>query len=184
MGADTPEYALWFDIETSGLRHGDVIMEVAAVLTRMASGFEELGSFCAVVVRPRLPRSSMSAFALEEHTRNGLLDDIERGYGVPLEAAEKGVLALVDRWTDGQVAMAGSGVGHFDHPFIKDRMPVLHARLTYYDLDIGPVRRLARVSGVDMPEKDHTHRATECVREALSQGRALAGILRAGGAAR
>ena len=181
MGRDTPGYALWFDLESTGLDPDDLILEVAAVLTRTTPDFEELGSFETAVLYPGPSRPpALSAFALEAHTRNGLLAEIEAGRGMTLEEAEKTILSLVGKWTRDPVVMAGSGVGHFDHPFIKTRMPALHSRLTYYDLDIGPVRRLARIAGMEIADEDHPHRAMECLREALAQGRAFAGALLAG----
>ena len=184
MGRETPEYALWFDLESTGLGEEDLILEVAAVLTRVTPGFEELGSFETPVASPGLSRSfELSAFARDAHTRNGLLAEIAAGRGMALGDAEKAVLAMVDGWTKDRVVMAGSGVGHFDHPFIATRMPELHRRLVYFDLDVGPVRRFARIAGMEIAEEDHPHRAMGCLREALDQGRTFNRVLLAGASA-
>ena len=170
MSEDTPDYALWLDIETTGLGSHDYILEVATMLTRMTPDFEELDAFETVILN-YVSLHNMSEYALNTHARNGLLDEIVAGHGMPLVKAERTILNMIDQHTKGLVVLAGSGVSHFDHQFIRTRMPGLHERLTYYDLDIGCVNRLAKLSGIETGGGDHSHRARMCLREALDQAR-------------
>ena len=61
--------------------------------------------------------------------------------------ADEAVRNWLAQRTAGPVPLTGAGVGHLDLPFIKRFMPLLSQRLTYWPLDISPVRRMLQLAG-------------------------------------
>lgn len=166
-----PPYALWLDLETTGTneRTGNII-EIGMVLTHTDPGFREVARWQHVVhdAPVAVLRAKMSPEVVAMHEANGLLaeldetrlSDRERVVGpCTVSVVEEEARLWLDRWTDGAgVALAGSGVAHFDSRWLREHMPRLRARLTYWAFDVGSVRRFGRVAGVTvgLPEaKDH-----------------------------
>lgn len=50
-------------------------------------------------------------------------------------------------WRGEKVPLAGSGVSHFDRLVLAAQYPFIAERLTYWSLDLGPIRRLAEGTG-------------------------------------
>ncbi len=168
------KHRLWIDFETTGLDvHDDDAVEVYAVVTdqfnRPVAGEVES------LIQPSpeaLYRAITNQFVYPMHTANGLLDDIAHGLAddsLPdLHDVEEQIVTMLEEagCTKGKVKLSGSGVGHFDLPFIQARMPRLAEWLTYYVHDVGNLRRgfedetgrlLVRVNN------DKTHRARQDV---------------------
>ena len=140
---------LWLDFETTGLDFElDDIIEVGCILTdrslRPISSFQSL-------VSPRqsaLARASSNKVVHDMHEKTGLLREIQDFVSVYGELKD---LSYVERqllsWLDSQpvdtsvMFLCGSGVSHFDHWLIKDRMPSLAARLRYATIDVSVVTR-------------------------------------------
>ncbi len=140
---------LWLDFETTGLDFElDDIIEVGCILTdrslRPISSFQSL-------VYPRqsaLARASSNKVVHDMHEKTGLLREIQDFVSVYGELKD---LSYVERqllsWLDSQpvdtsvMFLCGSGVSHFDHWLIKDRMPTLAARLRYATIDVSVVTR-------------------------------------------
>ncbi|MBA3875617.1 MAG: hypothetical protein C0498_01550 [Anaerolinea sp.] len=179
---DLPPYCLFLDLETTGTDEGrDPIIEIGCILTRTTPAFPELAS-CSFVVTNYAPwlRPQMSGEVLVMHASNGLLAELDAGAGVSIHEAERLVLDMVNRHAgDERVILAGSGVGHFDRRFLRAQMPGLDARLVWYVLDIGVVRRLARLAGVraGWAGDAKPHRALADTRLHLAEARELAALI-------
>lgn len=174
-------HLLVLDMETTGLDPLTCrVLEVAAVLVG-ADTLTELASF-STPVDPCDPAALAAAQADPiigpMHEANGLFDALRAGQGVSLRNAELALLAMTDGHPVGSVALAGSGVAHFDLQIIRARMPDLAARLAYWALDAGPLRRAYALWGptgrtlVDA-NASKTHRALEDVRCHLADLRAF-----------
>lgn len=121
------------------------VLEVAATLVSFP-GLDLIDSYTAVIdhaAPDHLAAAKADPIVGPMHTANGLFDDIDAGRGIFLHEAEAAILSVLDRHGSGakNVALAGSGVAHFDLQVIAARMPALHTRLAYWTLDIGPIRR-------------------------------------------
>lgn len=187
--SSSPKHIAWIDLETTGTHeHDDDIIEVAVILTRYDSSLTEVGAKT-WLAHPRISveqaRASADPFVREMHDKNGLWADlIQRGRYLD-ECDAECVEWLHDSTGSTQhVALAGSGVAHFDRRFIRSQMPALDHALTYWTLDVGVMRRLLACAGRDdlVPEMadpgGKPHRAMDDIRLHLSEGRHYMRVLR------
>lgn len=188
----TITHLLWLDLEGTGDDPSrDDIVEVGAVLTTQDLE-SELGSYAAVV-RPSpagLERLLSNDVVREMHARSGLLDLLDGPDALTSVAdAEAGLLDLLDRHGVDRFAIAGSGVSHYDRPFVREVMPRLEARLTanrvYWSIDVGSVRRSwdlwsgkPRLRPGYEPDRDKEHRAVADIRDHIAEARAIAAMMR------
>lgn len=114
-------HLLWLDLETTGTDETkDSIIEIGCVLTD--ADLNEIGTFT-MYVEPTdeaLGRLLRNEVVREMHAANGLLDLIADPDGAavrPHEAASE-LLGWLDSHSVGKVAIAGSGVAHFDRRFL------------------------------------------------------------------
>lgn len=142
-----PKRLFWVDIETTGLPEGnnfdDVhLLEIAVIVTDFALN-PEVG-YTEVV---RMTTDAADAIrrndvVREMHKKSGLLRESIQG-GLSMEEVENEILALLVEGED--YIISGSGVATFDLQFIKAKMPRLAERLAYFPLDIGVLRRGAKI---------------------------------------
>ena len=111
------------------------------------------------------------------HEGNGLWRDLNRAREdrrllTPIEVDTTLCAFLKPHLVDGTIALAGSGVAHFDARWIRLHLPATAKRLTYWSLDVGVVRRFLRdvchaTAAVDEAAQHagdaKTHRALEDV---------------------
>lgn len=156
------------DLETTGVNeYDDPIIEVGAVALDMA--FRTLDTFTAVChASPEVLIDRLNDYVRKMHTRNGLLDDLAQGKGIPLADVDEAIARWIKGLNNGssnKAAMAGSGVGHFDSRFIRAQMPLLAKALTFWTLDVGVMRRMCEFSGrrdlILDGTHDKTHRALD-----------------------
>jgi len=176
-------YIAWFDLETTGSREDDSIIEVGFVLTD-----RDLNELVAVseVVLPHdynFLRSRMDPVVVEMHEKNGLLADLNRieshAY-IPRGAnrIDTHIASILKEYGKGDhLPFAGSGVAHFDRKYIRREMPRTDAKLSYWALDIGSLRRWLQVWGIETPGSElhqpKTHRAVDDVREHIAEAKAI-----------
>lgn len=180
-----PNLLLWLDFETTGV---DVAtcepLEVAVILTDPAPPFRELARMTLLIDAEYANGSvSFDPSAKQMHVKSGLIAALDlacarprgvMGYTTAWNAGRE-LAEFVDAWTDEPVTLAGSGVAHFDLHIVRRLMPDLYQRLTYWTLDIGPVRRLLRLCGVDVPSSDTVpHRALPDIEHHLATARMIA----------
>lgn len=145
----TPSHALWVDLETTGTdeRTGHVL-EVGCVLTPLAAPWPTLSTY-RLAVLPSDPswREQMAPVVRRMHTDNGLLDELAE----PREALDREqVDKMLRAWrravcrefgVEDPLALAGSGVGHFDSRWLRLHFPLFTRGLTFWTLDVGVLRR-------------------------------------------
>lgn len=181
LGGGNP-FILWVDLETTGNTDEDEIIEVGAVVTDY-----ELTELVAYeqVFRTTRSISDIDPIVLDMHVANGLWKDTH-GKETAVERAQDAggllyFLGVNDCLKGGRIALAGSGVGHFDRRYIRRYWPNLENRLTFWNIDIGVVRRFLRLSGHDIPSGgvDKTHRALDDIRGHIDEARQYRNMFRA-----
>lgn len=198
-------WRLWIDMETSGLDpEHDYVLEAAVVLVSPAAQVVErlwvLNTQIVAVAGKAKPKKVAKLMPFDVacmHQRNGLIDDLchtahlgaTMSGGtwpwtvqlVPHEAAIDTLLCrlLADEVPEHDtVTIAGSGVAHFDVPWMRDQGWKLPERCTYWQHDVGSARRWLAGCGitVDAPKSagpSKTHRAVDDVLAHLEEDTAL-----------
>lgn len=168
---------LWIDLETTGNEPNyDSIIEIGALLTDSSPALKEL-SYISIPVRPtnNVDPEHWDPIVREMHTANGLIDSLP--YASPLGEAEEILYSwlLVNAGhSKDHIPLAGSGVGHFDRPFIKHELPKINRRLTYWVYDVGVMRRMLRLAGIEIAAGDQStksHRALDDIRQHAQEAR-------------
>lgn len=158
-----PRNFAFVDLETTGTDEDrDFILEVGVVITDL--DLNELDRDSWTVSHPResgwAQRLDANPHVHRMHTDNGLLEDVKKD-GRPVDQVEGGLAGLLGYYADGgRVALAGSGVGHFDSRFIRRHLPNVARLLTYWTIDVGVIRRTLHYCNAghlvpDAPEKSH-----------------------------
>jgi oligoribonuclease len=181
MGDGDFKYLVWTDLETTGLNPvSDRILEIGIQVTDLELNDVEHGRFDNVI-QGIMPLPELVPVVQEMHTANGLLADYEAGKGLTLAHAEKQIDEMLSLIGEPQeFVLAGSGVAHHDHQFLKVHCHWLMRKwFRYYVMDVGIIRRfLSDVVGVPdtfMPsaseQSTKTHRAMEDALQHLAEAR-------------
>ena len=153
------DYMFWLDLETTGSHlEGNTILEVGAAITDMSLNVLDGRNY---VINPGTFVFELKPIVLEMHSKNGLLDEIYKSEWTMGEVDNE-----LSQWIrkyngSNHMLFAGSGIMHFDRKFIQRFLPLLDARLTYYAIDVGVIRRTFELLlGIpDWPEDRKDHRA-------------------------
>lgn len=98
---------------------------------------------------------------LKMHTVNGLIAAASDSQ-LSIEEADDKAAGFVGGYGQGRhIPLAGSGVAHFDRPFIKRWMPKLDATLSHWAMDVGVLRRSFGLIGISPLPDEKTHRALD-----------------------
>jgi oligoribonuclease (3'-5' exoribonuclease) len=195
-----PDFLVWIDVETTGLKvrpdnpvfgGGDTLLEVAIVLTN--AGFEEIGRMSTFVGEFGVStpteadvidlRDRATPEVARMHDKSGLWRDLIGKTLPPIDQVDAALLSWVRVMgvdDDRKVALAGSGAASFDRQWIEDRFRAFAARLEYWTLDVGCVRRFFRYAGMDrhMPrEEEGDHRAMSDVLAHVAEARRYRDLL-------
>jgi oligoribonuclease len=140
MTVDRDLNICWLDLETTGHEHELLgsILEVGVIITDPR--LDELAVAEWLVEPAPGHLDTMPNPVWKMHTENGLLDRLAYG-ATPVPAVDVELAALLDRYGPGKLALAGSGVGHYDSRWLRHHMPMASARLTYWTYDVGVIRR-------------------------------------------
>jgi len=144
---DAKVYA-WIDLETTGLDLVfDDVLEAAMVVT--TPDLRVLDQPFTTVVTPAIvewhDRIRANPIVNEMHTTNGLIEAIYKGQGIPLWQVQMQFCRILSKYAEpGEVRLAGSGVGVFDLPIIRETMPLLAGWFDYAVMDVGVLRRFIR----------------------------------------
>lgn len=169
-------FAAFIDIETSGSdEHNDDLLEFGMAVVDLDRPADIL-IFGKWLIKPTIPLLDVMGAAdpivLDMHRANGLWADLEAGLGENIDDVDLSISLILENLRlnqDGEeqrkIALAGSGVGHFDSRWIRYRMPRTAKHLTYWTLDVGVLRRACKYAGrpdlVLEGTADKTHRALD-----------------------
>lgn len=156
----------WTDLECTGSGDDEDILEIGAVITDRE--LNEIDHKNIVLPMEAGALERMSDVVVKMHTQNGLISDsMQRGFYTS-DMQKQMELAAVDdelsTWvrnivgSNNHIPIAGSGISHYDRKYIRRDLPKLDKRLTYYALDIGSVRRIVDLVGLQWPDM-HTNKA-------------------------
>jgi oligoribonuclease (3'-5' exoribonuclease) len=153
------------DTETTGNESEDELIEIGLVMLDVPS-LHQLGEFTVVVQPSKAGYERMMAkdVVREMHEKNGLLADVQGGYGVHPDVADAQIMRWLDQFAEprSHIPYGGSGVAHFDRQYIAKFLPRLNKRITYWALDVGSVRRIFALQGASTASIEaKTHRALD-----------------------
>lgn len=157
------KFIYFTDLETTGSDlEGNDIIEIGTAITDMDLNIVDSANY----VLPTTKRfEDLHPVVQKMHTANGLWADVQNSK-VLLSNVDYDISERI-RYFNGSnhMALAGSGVAHFDRQFIKRDLPLTNERLTYWALDVGSARRIyTMLAGkTEWPDDTKTHRALEDV---------------------
>jgi len=179
------DIALFLDLETTGSdKELDEIIEIGVVaLDTTKEDVPEIRAFSSIVLpsAKAMHRLLSKKVVREMHEKNGLLDELYAGID-EMNSGHLGpprhnpiyVSNQLNLWLneiagtdDTHIPYGGSGVMHFDRPFIDKTFTLFGRRLTYWAHDVGPIRRAyVKAGGVNWPDQEvgKTHRALDDAR--------------------
>lgn len=150
-----PKLLAWVDVETTGLPvRNDFsnvhVLEVALLVTDF--DLNKLDGYTEVLAMTPDAATALKAneYVRQMHLKSGLLaasiDMARSNPNMNLDHVQNEMVAmLAERGAPGEYMIAGSGVGAFDHPLIKDKMPTLASYFAYFSFDVGVLRRTSKI---------------------------------------
>jgi oligoribonuclease len=172
----------WLDVESSGLSpERDQLLELAVAEADLERPFD-IGPISQWVFRgiPCHPdgTAALSPLILDMHTKSGLVAECAKSTTTVSEI-ENHLLTLVPEVADREdiPTLAGSSV-HFDHAFLRAKMPRLAARFSHRHYDVSAVKLFCRSLGMPKLPKAEAHRASADILESVEHARACAEWLR------
>ena len=160
------KHIFWVDMEMTGLDPTQaVIIEFAAIITDTSC--QPLAEYAEVVYQPPEALKGLDEWNTRTHTESGLLEKVPSGK--PLDQVEKEVIALLDRFFDGEPAILAGNSIHQDRKFIDRYMPRLAERLSYRLLDVSSFKLVFNNRfGVTYP-KSNNHRALDDIQASIDE---------------
>lgn len=164
---------LWLDLETTGLDlRNDHPLEAAIFVTNPdGTNPRDYMQWC-ITPNDLNWEICMIPFVREMHTTNGLLNDISENSVMEQMFYEQLLLyiraQIMDhRMVGNKLTVAGSGVGPFDLPFIKERCPTLDQYLNYFVMDVEVIGRFYKQClKIDFPDRPKVgHRAADDIQD-------------------
>lgn len=174
---------LWIDLETTGSSNDADIIEFGAVLTDGSPELNQLGEFTATLKSDKFYESDV---VVQMHEKSGLNAALAKPDYLLVSSLEQAVLRWINDtigFSTEHIAWGGSGVGHFDSKYIRRDMPYLSKRITYWVYDVGVLRRMLRLAGVEFESSNadsntKTHRALDDIKLHVQEARDYISILR------
>lgn len=165
---------IWVDLETTGLRDIDYILEAAFVVTD--DDLNEMNRL--TFLRPIKPYPAPEPFAFKMHQDNGLLADIAsaslspRGWPTDTQIDARVLDWLRKHGGKGEMELGGSSV-HFDRRMLHTWMPQVEEYTHYRNIDISTFKTCGRKWAPDanLPEEPSAHRAMSDILHTLALAR-------------
>lgn len=182
---DAP-YICWIDLECTGNRDDDKIIEVGLAITDRQFVVQKTYS---EVVGLSSPDRSFLVDRMEPvvrmmHHKNGLLRDLYEDHNKSMATIDAEISAMMKGLMGtNHMPLAGSGVMHFDRRYIKAEMPKTDKQLSYWALDVGVLRRWLDYFGIQVPDavaagEKKTHRALDDILAHIEEAKAYKAKLR------
>jgi oligoribonuclease (3'-5' exoribonuclease) len=164
-----PAHGLVLDLETTDsdprLPHAS-ILEIGAVLVTLDRDVQIVAQ-ASLTIRPPgsqpdhdMMWAAMPPVVQTMHRDSGLWEEATVGEDTwAIHEADTALVSWINEHVDADVAIPiiGSGVSHLDVPFVREFMPRLTRRTTYWSLDVGHLRRALQIAGRD----DHVDLVTD-----------------------
>jgi oligoribonuclease (3'-5' exoribonuclease) len=158
---------LWIDLETTGSSNDADIIEFGGVITDSTPELSVLSTYT-TLVKPTTDKYE-SDIVTQMHETSGLTLDLSLAWeNLPsIGDAEKAILKWINEtigFSTEHIPWGGSGVGHFDSKYIRRDWPYISKRLTYWVYDVGVMRRMLRLAGIENTSDNtevKTHRALD-----------------------
>lgn len=177
----------WLDYETGGLNgrlpNGQLgmdyypILEVALIVTD--GQLHQVGEPLRLVINHSEERiAQCSEWAIETHTKSGLLDEV-RASKISLQDAEHAIISHLmtlgikayDKQSKTGAILAGSSI-QFDRSFMMCQMPELNDYLHYRQLDVSTFNIAVRQFAPhieEMVKKEYKHEALADIQETINE---------------
>ena len=171
-----PQALVWVDIQTANLAEGNDFsgvypLDIAVIVTDLS--LEKLTGWQDQV---KLTKGSAQAalsneYVKEMHTKNGLLQECKKST-VTVDDIDEAISEAIREGTafeKGEFLLAGSEVGTFELPLIREKFPKLSSWLAHYTFDTGNASRVTRILNGGQPivnitgSKTKTYRAIDQV---------------------
>lgn len=163
---------IWLDIETAGLNpNEDALLEVGLWATTPRG--ETVRRPVALQVRPVLRHHfpSDDSWALNTHTANGLLSDIEL-HGLYLSDVAERMTEYIEG-IPGRRLFAGSSV-HFDRAFLLRMCPEILDLADHRMIDVSTMSEVyTETTGSRLPTTPTDHRVLTCLSNSIARYRML-----------
>jgi len=158
---------LWIDLEMTGLEPEiNVIIEVAAIVTKPTYPFEVIDQFHCVVRQHKEHLDKMDAWNSKVHRASGLYDLIPSGKTET--EAEEGLLELIKKHFKNEPAIIGGNSIGQDRNFIKKYFKNLESKLHFRMLDVSSWKVIMERHGIAF-EKRNIHRALSDIQESIGE---------------
>ncbi|AKV55095.1 Oligoribonuclease (3'-_5' exoribonuclease) [Bifidobacterium actinocoloniiforme DSM 22766] len=174
-----PDRLLWIDIETGGLDPlTNPILEVEMRITDLRGSSETLDSDHWIVDPEGGKASTIDPWALEHHSRNGLLDAV-RTEGMSRAGTMGSIYGFLGTYSkDFVLHPAGSSV-HFDLDFLTTQHQLIPGLLSHQWLDITSLRLALRtinpalLDDISSRSPKTDHRTKHCLDRDLAEYRMM-----------
>jgi len=162
---------IWLDLEMTGLNiDKDVIIEIATIVTDAQLNIIAEGP-CLAIYYPDPFLDDMDEWNTKQHTKSGLLADVEISTITP-EMAEAQTLDFLKQHVPAGVSpMCGNSIWQ-DRRFINKYMPTLEKYFHYRHIDVSTIKELARRWKPELVVKkddQSSHRALSDVRASIAE---------------
>lgn len=158
---------LWVDLEMTGLDvTNDVIIEVAAEVTDL--NFKTLASYEAIISQSKEKLDAMNEWCVEQHTKSGLIDRIDKAGRVEKEVIHELVGFINAEFGSEAAILAGNSI-HNDRNFIKHWWPEVDALLHYRMLDVSSYKILMQAKYNVSFKKKEVHRAFDDIQASIAE---------------
>ena len=178
---------IWIDFESDGTDPAESHIIEAGVIATSDDLDNEFFSLDTMVIDGDVSQTirniENNPVLVKMHGDNGLLADLRlvdagEKEAITIEALDQHLYNLIKTHNRGthKIILSGSGVGHYDHWVIKNKMPLIASLLQFFPRDIGQTRReFARATGRDLIDinSHKNHRAFDDITDHLNETKAF-----------
>lgn len=175
------EYLVWVDVETTGLKQADRLLEVAAVVTEMSPEFTQVGEpFHRVLGLGDLKLQDIDANVLSMHTANGLWQAAQKS-----RMSRDQAMSDLRRWfafspQEAAFHWAGRNV-YFDLQWLTGARGANLEQVREFShrrFDVTPIKALMSLAGLSVPVEEDAHRALQDILGDIELARQIVRTLR------